>query len=71
MKKESMGVARGGLGSQTPPPLSSVSQVENLGLKLMLCEGIIALKTKTFSGAIKISFKKSFFGRVLHKYLNF
>lgn len=41
----SMRVAR---GSQPPP---SSSQLQSLGLKLVLCEGIIALKILKFSDA--------------------
>ena len=39
---------RGGLD-----PLPSSSQVQNLGLKLVLCEGIIALKTLKLSYALR------------------
>ena len=33
--------------------VASSSQVQNLGLKLVLCEGIIALKTLKFSCALR------------------
>ena len=51
-----MRVARGGQGSRPP---SSSSKVQNLGLKLVFCEGIIALKTVKFSRAYRCNQKPS------------
>ena len=54
--------------------VASLSQVQNLGLKLVLCEGIIALKTLIFSCTwrrIQKLYENLFFCRFSQKNVEF